>query len=261
MVCKFKKFYKGVGFLNIFGMSDIGKKRKSNQDTFSYLKLNEDVCFAFVCDGMGGQNGGDIASKMAKELLHKKIYEALNVSVERITSDYVKEVVSNCLEEVNISIFEKSESCSSYKGMGTTCATVVLVKDSLFVFSVGDSRVYLYSNYVLKQLTKDHSYVQTLVDSGKITKEEARCHPRKNEITKAVGISKNKINVDVNMLKIKEGDVTLLCTDGLTNSCSDSKLEEILKNRVDINSCVEYFIGISNFNGGYDNVTAVLIEI
>ena len=242
-------------------MSDIGKKRKSNQDTFSYLKLSEDVCFAFACDGMGGQKGGDVAREMAKNLLHKKIYNALNIDIELITDEYVKAVVANCFEEVNVDIFEKSESCLGYKGMGTTCVMAVVVRDSLFVFSVGDSRVYLYSDCVLKQLTKDHSYVQTLVDSGKITKEEAKFHPRKNEITKAIGVSKNRVDVDVSVFKIGYKDVILLCTDGLTNSCSDSKLKEILKNRLGIDSCVKDFIDVSNANGGYDNVTAVLIEI
>lgn len=238
-------------------MSDVGKKREFNQDSFYYKKLNEEKCLAFVCDGMGGVKGGGIASNLVKELFCRKIPKHL----EKVCSiEDIKNLIFDCYEEANDFIFRRSLADESLKGMGTTCITTVIYKNCLMVFNVGDSRVYVKFNDVFKQLTVDHSYVQTLVDCGKITKEQAKFHPRKNEITKAVGITKN-INIDFQTFNVEKDSFILLCTDGLTNSCSDEQIANIIECEEDVLNGVKRLVEVANFNGGYDNITAVLIEI
>ncbi len=243
--------------MDVFGISDIGRKRESNQDNFFYLKAKTNSCFALVCDGMGGQNGGSVASKMVKDLFCKRITKDI---INQLSDDEIKKLIFNCYEEANFKIFEKSFDVDELKGMGTTCITVFVNEDKLMIFNVGDSRVYVKSDEILKQLTVDHSYVQTLVDCGEITKEEARVHPRKNEITKAVGISQN-INIDFTNINVNKDDVVLMCTDGLTNYCSDDQIKKIINKNENISLCVQNLIKIANSNGGYDNITAVLIKV
>lgn len=243
--------------MDIFGLSDIGKKRESNQDSFFCYKINQKECCAFVCDGMGGSNGGEIASNMVKEIFSKMIVEKLK---EQKTNQEIKDLVFSCYEKANKEIFEKAILDNFLKGMGTTCVTVVLKEDCLMIFNVGDSRVYLNSTFGLKQLSVDHSYVQTLVDCGEITKEQAKLHPRKNEITKAVGISE-KIKIDYIETKVEKNNVILLCTDGLTNNCSDEQIRLIVNNKKKTSEAVEKLIETANFNGGDDNITVVLITV
>lgn len=248
----------GLDFLNIFGMSDIGRKRKSNQDSFDYAKIGDECCFAFVCDGMGGQNAGEVASGIVKNLFYEKIIENLKNNFLSIKD--VEKIIMDCYLFANSVVFEKSNANEKFKGMGTTCVSVFIFEDNLMVFSVGDSRAYLFSNDVLKQLTVDHSYVQTLVDCGEITKEQAKTHPRKNEITKAVGISKY-IEIDFKNIPLNKGDIVLLCTDGLTNSCGDVEIENLIKSRTDLSGCVKDLISMANASGGHDNITIILIEV
>ncbi len=243
--------------MKIFGMSDIGKKRKSNQDNFFYFKFNNEKCFALVCDGMGGQNAGDVASGTVKDLFSNEIVNKLKV--EQVDEE-IKDLIFEYYEKANDCVYRQSISNEKFKGMGTTCITVILNGFNLNVFSVGDSRAYLYSNSKLVQLTVDHSYVQTLVDCGKITREEARVHPRKNEITNAVGISK-KVNVDFKNFVVRENDLILICSDGLTNNCSDDEIKNIIDEEKNVTECVERLIRVANFNGGGDNITAILIKI
>lgn len=238
-------------------MSDIGKKRKSNQDNFYYYKFNNEKCFAFVCDGMGGQNAGDVASGIVKDLFSNELVKKLE---NKQTNEEIREIVFEYYKIANEEIFSKSISNENFKGMGTTCIVIVLNDFNLNIFSVGDSRAYLVSNSNLIQLTVDHSYVQTLVDCGKITKEEARVHPRKNEITNAVGIS-NKIKVDFKNITVKKDDLILICSDGLTNNCSDYEIKNITNEEKDVSSCVKKLVNSANFNGGCDNITTVLIKI
>lgn len=243
--------------MEVFGVSDIGKKRESNQDNFFYYKINNEECFAFVCDGMGGSNGGEIASNMVKQIFSAIITKKLK---EQKTTEQIKDLIFYCYEKANKEIFEKASLNSSLKGMGTTSITVVLKENCLMVFNVGDSRVYLNSDFGLKQLSVDHSYVQTLVDCGEITKEQAKLHPRKNEITKAVGISE-KIKIDYFKTKVEKGNVVLLCTDGLTNSCGDEQIKTTINEQQNIFKAVEKLVEIANFNGGEDNITVVLIRV
>ena len=242
--------------MNIYGKTDIGKVRDVNQDSFAYGEPNENSCFAFVCDGMGGQNGGNVASQVTRDILIEEFFKGLN---RKNDIDAVSKMVANAYVIANKRILTKAISNENLKGMGTTVVSAILVGDDLLVSNVGDSRAYLYANDMLTQITVDHSYVQMLVDSGKITEEEARVHPRRNEITSAIGVL-NDVEYDVYCSKIRKGDMLLLCTDGLTSVCSDSEIKQVLKSGKGLKKLVNRLIDLANSNGGHDNITIILIE-
>ena len=243
--------------MQIYGMSDIGLTRESNQDVFYCYKINKNFCFAFVCDGMGGQNGGDVASNAVLEFFTRVIPRELERDIEE---EEIKNLIFSCYEEVNRNIYDMANSNEFLKGMGTTCSLVVIKNNKMMIFSVGDSRIYLKKGKDLRQLTVDHSYVQTLIDCGEITKEEAKTHPRKNEITNAVGILE-EIKIDYKYIEVEENDFVLLCSDGLTNHCSDEIINDIIEREEDIKDSVKKLIEVSNFNGGKDNITVILIKV
>ena len=243
--------------MQIYGMSDIGLTRESNQDVFYCYRKDENFCFAFVCDGMGGQNGGDVASNMVLNFFSKNIPKEFEKDIK---DEEIKKLVFSYYEKINKDIFDVANANELLNGMGTTCSTVVIRNNKMMIFNVGDSRVYLKKDKFLRQLTVDHSYVQTLVDCGDITKEEAKTHPRKNEITNAVGILEN-IKIDYKEIEVQKDDFVLLCSDGLTNQCSDEIIGDIIEKEKDIKDSVKNLIDISNFNGGKDNITVILIKI
>ena len=240
-----------------FGMSDVGRQRESNQDSFSYILFDEKDCFVVVCDGMGGQNAGDVASTMVKNFFYEKMNKFFK-SCETI--EEIKNLILDCFNEINGRIYEKSLNFEEYKGMGTTCVVVVVKDLNLLVFNVGDSRAYLNFKDDFSQITVDHSYVQILLDFGKISKKEAKIHPRRNEITKAVGIFE-KINVDYKIFNLYKNSEILVCTDGLTNSCSDEEIKKIVNEEAAIKNKVKKLVDVANNNGGQDNITIVLIKI
>lgn len=247
---------KGSSSLNIYGKTNIGKVRDVNQDAFAYGEPNENSCFAFVCDGMGGQNGGNVASQLARDILVDEFFRGLT---GKNNIDTISKMVANAYVIVNKRILNKAILNKKLNGMGTTVVSAVLLGDDLLVSNVGDSRAYLYTSEMLTQITVDHSYVQMLVDSGEITEEEARVHPRRNEITRAIGVLPD-VEYDFFWSKVRPGDVLLLCTDGLTSVCSDSEIKQVLKSGKNIKHLVNRLINLANSNGGYDNITVILLE-
>lgn len=143
--------------------------------------------------------------------------------------------------------------------MGTTVVGAILADDNLWIGHVGDSRAYLYSDGMLTKLTTDHSYVQMLVEQGDITEEEARNHPRRNEITRAIGMVTG-VEFDFMAKKLRDNDKLLLCTDGLTGVCSDDEIKEVLDSCDDVKQCVNRLVNFANSNGGNDNITVVILE-
>lgn len=243
--------------MEIFGKTDTGKLREMNQDNFSYELLNEEVCFAFVCDGMGGPNGGKIASEIATNVLCENFSSKLKVD---LNSHQIQKVVQDAFLKANFEILNCAKNDKNLAGMGTTVVGAVISKNNLHIFNIGDSRAYVFTGCGLKQLSVDHSYVQTLINCGKLTAEEARFHPRKNEITKAMGISE-KIDYDFNSFVVNRDEIVLFCSDGLTNICSEDEIFKILKSRVSLKQKVFNLIDCANSYGGYDNVTVILIKI
>lgn len=243
--------------MDIFGKTDIGKLREDNQDNFFYSKLNDYLGFAFVCDGMGGVSGGDVASEIAIEVLCDVFSKQLKMDLD---SSQLYELVKMAFGVANSEILAYSASNEKFFGMGTTVVGLVFLESLVYVFNVGDSRAYLFNECGLRQLTVDHSYVQTLVDDGKITVDEARVHPRKNEITRALGIS-SKVEFDFRAVEVKKSDFLMLCSDGLTNSCSEIEIEQILKLKKGVKQSVCGLIDCANSNGGNDNITVVLLKV
>ncbi|MBO5291429.1 MAG: Stp1/IreP family PP2C-type Ser/Thr phosphatase [Clostridia bacterium] len=239
--------------MNVYAKTDIGKTRETNQDAFDTGYFNDGTVWAVVCDGMGGVSGGQVASSLCID----KTVNAIKRSYrEDMTVNNVKNMLVSAINAANSYVFDESLKDRELKGMGTTIVAVVIVNNIAVVAHVGDSRAYIV-NDTIKQITKDHSYVQLLVDNGKITLEEAENHPDKNIITRAIGIE-GFVDVDVDIVDIKEEDILLLCTDGLNGYVRDDDILKTVKEYGD--SSTEKLVETANLNGGHDNITVVLIS-
>lgn len=240
--------------LNHVSKSVVGLIRSSNEDFIGDFITKDNLKVFVVCDGMGGHVGGATASQTAVN----SIIEYFNGNPNGIVQVALKEA----LEFANIQIFGESQMNLRLTGMGTTCV-VLAEKDGLFYLAhVGDSRCYIISDNKLYRMTKDHSYVQTLVDNGEITDAEMESHPRKNELTKALGIT-DYIEVDIapNPIKAQKGDKFLLCSDGLTGLVKDKLIAKTIRENSDIQSCVNKLIELAEDGGGHDNISVDLIEV
>ncbi len=239
--------------MNVYAKTDIGKTRETNQDAFDTGYFNDGTVWAVVCDGMGGVSGGQVASSLCID----KTVNAIKRSYrEDMTVNNVKNMLVSAINAANSYVFDESLKDRELKGMGTTIVAVVIVNNIAVVAHVGDSRAYIV-NDTIKQITKDHSYVQLLVDNGKITLEEAENHPDKNIITRAIGIE-GFVDVDVDIVDIKNEDILLLCTDGLNGYVRDDDILKTVKEYGD--SSTEKLVETANLNGGHDNITVVLIS-
>ena len=240
--------------MQLFGKTDIGRVRVSNQDAYAISQLSEDTWLAIVCDGMGGANAGNVASAAATQ----EIMEYVNRSFRYgLTAEDHISLLQNAIRSANISVYDLAVKNPEYKGMGTTVVAVIVSPESFVVAHVGDSRAYLFGTKI-KQLTRDHSVVQNLIESGQLTQEEARSHPRKNVITRALGISED-VYADCDVFDFEEDNTVLLCTDGLTNFVEPDDMEKIVQN-TPIEQLAETLVARANYNGGGDNVTAVVIK-
>lgn len=235
-----------------FGMTDIGKRRKVNQD---YLFFSDEPvgCFPnlyIVADGMGGHRAGDKASSYSVtrfvELAKNAKKELPFLSMERL------------LNQVNAELFDMSRREEEYAGMGTTFVAATVVDNVVYVMNVGDSRLYYYDG-TLKQVTMDHSLVEELVRAGELDRAESRNHPQKNIITKAVGVA-DTVSPDFFMLDITEGQRILLCSDGLSNMVDDEKLEEIMAEPGEIDELAKKCVDEALFYGGLDNIAVVIAQ-
>lgn len=239
--------------MRIYSKIDIGKERSSNQDAFFAGEISQDIAFAVVCDGMGGANAGEVASQTAVKTISEYI---INSYRKKITiRDFVK-ILRNALISANITLYDMAAKDEELKGMGTTAVVVVIKGNEVAIAHVGDSRIYLVNDEIT-QLTRDHSIVQTLIESGEISPEDAALHPRKNVITRALGVEED-VAVDTAELVLSDNDTLLLCTDGLTNFVA---VEDILKTfkENDIALVPEKLVELANAGGGGDNITAVTL--
>lgn len=227
--------------MKMYGATDIGLVRETNQDNFY---IDTEGKWAVVADGMGGHNGGETASAMAVEEIKKSMAQGVGL----------KESIANA----NAVVYKKSVDSPELMGMGTTVVLCEVLGGRVNIAHVGDSRAYLYKDHKLKQITCDHSIVQQLIDSGTITSEQARFHPQRNLITRAVGTEKN-ILVDYNTLDFGENDCILICSDGLSSYVDEKDILDILENTKS-REAVDKLIDAANESGGKDNITVVLIK-
>lgn len=234
------------------GMKDIGKCREINQD---YISVSEEPIgnlpnLFLVADGMGGHKAGDLAS----EYTVAKVQEAVSKSMQTIPYQILK----GAFQYANQKLLEKAGESDSYTGMGTTLVAATVKNDAVYVVNVGDSRLYKIGDKI-EQITEDHSLVEEMVRMGEISKEQARNHPDKNIITKAMGVS-DTVEPDYFDTDLQKGECLLMCSDGLTNMVSDRQIKEIVELRTDLESCAKELIRAANQNGGRDNIAVVLIE-
>ncbi len=234
-----------------FGETNIGKVRDHNEDAFF---VSEAGGVFLVSDGMGGLSAGELASQITRETISGILQNEVsdNLSIEQL----LRKSFVEANDKVRAFLKEHPKS----KGMGCTCVTLVFKDNDFFIGYVGDSRIYLYRKGSLKQLTRDHSYVEELFLRGLITEEEKVDHPYKSSITRYVGAGE-KVEVDISAGPVSNDDVFILCSDGLTGEVEDEKIAEILKENLPMKETVEKLIGKALENGGGDNVTVVAVKV
>lgn len=252
-----------------FGKTDIGKKRQGNQDNFGIYPLADNAVLCIVCDGMGGAAGGKEASALALDAFSQSIKEVCSPHSKDGEIDFssinIKLMLENAAEAANAKVFSAAKEDKDLDGMGTTLVALLVLDGGKRAFSVnvGDSRMYQIDKTGIKQLTHDHSYVQFLVDMGKLTPEEARNSTNRNIITRAIGTD-TKTDADISSIDLsnaESGLSFLLCSDGLTNMVSDTEIESVIKKEKTPEKKVESLIEKANRNGGQDNITAVILEL
>ena len=238
----------------IFGNTDPGLLRAANQDGFACEVLADNMLFGVLCDGMGGENGGGVASELAVKLAANMLRQDLRADMSEVS---LRLVLSSVIAGANAVIYEQAQKDTELAGMGTTMILAVLLNHTLYIAYVGDSRVYVVSPTENRQLTRDHTIVQMLVDMGEITEEDAKTHPKRHFITRAVGVS-SSVEPDFLVEVLAEDDVVLLCSDGLYNYMDAGVTYPLLQDCGTAESA-QPLITLANNNGGSDNITALLI--
>ncbi len=241
--------------MKIVAKTDTGLVRTSNQDSYAAGELPGSVAWAVVCDGMGGAAGGNYASSMAVKIISERISASYRQGMSDIS---IKNMLTSAILAANISVYDKGQSDSELTGMGTTVVVAIISDESVYIAHVGDSRAYILSNGKLTQLTKDHSFVQEMVDNGKLTPDEAKDDPRKNYITRALGVN-HDVRIDFCQEFLSGDEIVLLCTDGLTNYVSQNEIYELTKDG-NYYEYAERLVTRANNNGGGDNVTVVTLS-
>ena len=235
--------------MKLYGRSDIGMLRNENQDAFGVCALRDGTRLALVCDGMGGEAGGKEAAETCVSSL-LSAFEGKNAP----TAETLADTLLSANTEIRAIAHKKG-----YTRMGTTVVLALATEVSLTLLWAGDSRAYLLHEGALTRLTRDHSYVQALVDGGSLTEEEARTHQKRNLITRAVGVSE-EIQPDIRHTAWREGDRLLLCTDGLHGMVEEKEILEILTEGHAIDRTAHELICAANSHGGEDNITVLLLE-
>ncbi|MCQ2431463.1 MAG: Stp1/IreP family PP2C-type Ser/Thr phosphatase [Clostridia bacterium] len=255
--------------MNLYGKTDIGRRRKNNQDSFVIRRFDEcDALLGLVCDGMGGASGGNIASALACEVFCERVGKFLcsdKVKNGTATEGDITSALAHAVTDANGEVYRRADKDKTLKGMGTTLVAAVVIGHILYAVNVGDSRLYLWAYGNLTQITKDHSLVQYLLDSGKITAEEAKNYPNRNVITRAVGtersIEADIFSLDLSILADDEKACALLCSDGLSAYVDQNTIIDILDGMAqeDGDRAAEELISAANEAGGVDNITVVLM--
>jgi len=240
--------------MRIAAKTDIGKVRKQNQDSYAAGELPGGVAWAVVCDGMGGASGGNVASSVAVKMISERIASAYQPGMGTLS---IKNMLLSVIERANISLFDMARANESLSGMGTTVVAAIVDGETAYIAHAGDSRAYRANAGGLFQLTRDHSIVQEMVENGEITPDQAKAHPRKNIITRALG-AEDSIAIDFQEEVLSPQDVLILCTDGLTNYVETDDIYAAAQ----AHSAAEYadrLVELANLGGGGDNVTVVTI--
>jgi protein phosphatase len=242
--------------MRFFSKTDIGTKRTENQDRVWTGMLSEDACAVILCDGMGGENAGSLASQMTVDFMSERFINGFRDEVNRNT---IRNLMVSALIGANSYVWNEARADINKHGMGTTCVAAIVHNERAYIVNVGDSRAYHIFGDCIQQVTQDHTYVKTLVDIGKITEEESKYHPVKNAITRAIG-AESTITPDFfefDMYKEDES-ILMLCSDGLHGYGDDAEIAEIIVNNPKNKACellIDYALRID----GRDNITVGII--
>ena len=241
--------------IKAYAKSDIGRVRENNQDYYYISDSLDEVQLYMLADGMGGYNGGEIASKLAVQTA--KNYIINNFKEINKDKDSIIQLVGSAVEYANMVVYEKSKENKELEGMGTTLEICLIYNNRAFIGHVGDSRIYRIRKEFIRKLTQDHSYVQKLVKDGTITQEEAVHHPQKNMLMKALGCNAF-VEPDVMVKGFLKDDILVIGSDGLTNLVEQNDIFKIAKK--DIEQAPKELVELANKHGGYDNITVVVIK-
>ena len=238
-----------------YGITDRGKVRDHNEDAFRISLEENGSAAAVLCDGMGGVQAGEVASATAADAFLEYACRALRQSIPPLTADIARESAAYA----NLQVYDRAYREESCRGMGTTLVAAVIRPEEAAVVNVGDSRCYWLAEGQIQQVTRDHSWVQDMVEQGVISEGEARSHPRKNLITRAVGLQR-RIRCDVFRLDLQEGDLLLLCSDGLSNLVTEEEIHQaLLRHGCSPETCRE-LLDMALQRGAPDNVTIIVLQ-
>jgi PPM family protein phosphatase len=243
--------------LTIAQQTDIGRTRQSNEDSMlSYVPEDPQIvarkgALFVVSDGLGGHTSGEIASEMAAQVVRERYYQDANEDIGASLRSAIK--------QANRAIAERAAQNEAWSGMGTTVVAAVLRDDMVYAANVGDSRVYIVRGDTIRQITEDHSWVMQQIRAGQLTLEEARDHPKRNIIYRCLGEDKD-VEVDLFTEQVQEGDLLILCTDGLSGQVSDDELLATVQ-QYQPEESVQRLIARANENGGPDNITAIVVQV
>ena len=238
-------------------LTDPGCVRQQNQDAYRIEQLDRGTLLAVVCDGMGGAKSGNVASSLAVEVFTDEISRNWAPGME---SDRIDQMLRSAVKLANFTVFDQSAQFEEFSGMGTTLVAAVVREGKATLVNVGDSRAYGINRSGIRQLTKDHSLVQMMVDRGDLTPEVAKSYPGKNLITRAIG-TEPMVMCDIYHWEVGKGDYLLLCSDGLSNVMDDQEIPFEVAHGVNKDRCCQRLLSIAKNRGAPDNVTSVLVMV
>ena len=241
--------------IKAYAKSDKGKVREMNQDYYYISTSLDQIQLYILADGMGGYNGGEIASSLAVQTA--KNYIENNFKEIEKDRDSIVQLLGSSMEYANMVVYEKAKENKELKGMGTTLEICLIYNNKVYIGHVGDSRIYRIRKNFTRKLTQDHSYVQKLVKEGTITKEQAAHHPQKNMLMKALGCNAF-VEPDVMVKGFLKDDILIMCSDGLTNLVNQETIYEMASKNIE--QATKDLVQLANDRGGYDNITVVIIK-
>lgn len=240
--------------MKVYANTDVGKAREMNQDYYYISSPEDEIQLFILADGMGGYQGGEIASRLAT--ISAKGYIESNFSNIEHDKESIQKLVLSAIEYANMIVYEKSKESKDLEGMGTTIEVCLIYNNKAYIGHIGDSRIYRIRKNIIRKITKDHSYVEELIKDGTITREESYTHPKKNMLMKALGCT-SFVEPDVMVRGFLKEDVIFINSDGLTNMVTENEIYEFIKE--DVEKATNRLINRANELGGYDNITAILI--
>ena len=240
-----------------WGLTDPGCVRSQNQDSYKIQQLDRNALLCVVCDGMGGAKSGNIASSLAIDVFVQEVKQTWTSGMDQ---EKINQMLRGAVKLANFTVYDQAAQFEDFSGMGTTLVAVLIKGLEATVVNVGDSRAYLVDSSGIRQLTKDHSLVQMMVERGELTPELARTYPGKNFITRAIG-TEAVVECDLFQYKLERGDCLLLCSDGLSNMMDEQEILFEVVHGVGKQHCGKRLLDIAKGRGAPDNVTSILVQI